>query len=76
MQKRTTEFMLSDEGFTQHICSLMLCANDKDIKGGTPEAGALTNTSSTAATTRKEYTPIAEDAELEITPGKVVKTYI
>jgi nitrite reductase (NO-forming) len=42
------------------------------------EAAALTSNSSTITThpaARKEYTLIAQDAELEIAPGKVVKTW-
>jgi nitrite reductase (NO-forming) len=47
--------------------------NDKQIKGGASEAEATANINS--STTRKEYTLIAQDAELEIAPGKVVKTW-
>lgn len=47
--------------------------NDKQIKGGASEAEATTYINS--STTRKEYTLIAQDAELEIAPGKVVKTW-
>jgi FtsP/CotA-like multicopper oxidase with cupredoxin domain len=52
--------------------------NDKEIKGPS-EAEATTTTSSNSTTaissTRKEHTLIAQDAELEIAPGKVVKTW-
>ena len=47
---------------------------DKEIKGGLSEAEASTNASSGAAT-RKQYTLVAQDADLEIAPGKVVKTW-
>jgi len=51
--------------------------NNKEIKGGASEAEATTSSNSTTTTspTRKEYTLIAQDAELEIAPGKVVKTW-
>jgi nitrite reductase (NO-forming) len=48
--------------------------NDKQINGGAAlEAEASANISSSA--TRKQYTLIAQDAELEIAPGKLVKTW-
>jgi nitrite reductase (NO-forming) len=50
--------------------------NNNEINGGASEAEAATSSSSTAIPpTRKEYTLIAQDAELEIAPGKVVKTW-
>src|SRR5215210_808936 len=52
--------------------------NNKEIKGGASEAqGSISINSTTTITspTRKEYTLIAQDAELEIAPGKVVKTW-
>ena len=52
--------------------------NNKEIKGGASEAqGSASSNSTTTITspTRKEYTLIAQDAELEIAPGKVVKTW-
>ena len=48
--------------------------NHREIKGPT-EAEATTSSNSTTTPTRKEYTLIAQDAELEIAPGKVVKTW-
>ncbi|HKH86142.1 MAG TPA: multicopper oxidase domain-containing protein [Nitrososphaera sp.] len=48
--------------------------NDKQIKVGASEAQATANNIN-SSTTRKEYTLIAQDAELEIAPGKVVKTW-
>lgn len=48
----------------------------KEKIGPVEEAAATTTTSSNGSTpTRKEYTLIAQDAELEIAPGKVVKTW-
>src|SRR5215212_379150 len=49
--------------------------NNKEIKGGASEAEGSASSNSTTTTTRKEYTLIAQDAELEIAPGKVVKTW-
>src|SRR5215212_11856313 len=50
--------------------------NNKEIKGGASEAeGSAGSNSTISSTTRKEYTLIAQDAELEIAPGKVVKTW-
>jgi len=49
--------------------SIISIDNNKDIKGAS-EAAATSST-----TTRKEYTLIAQDSELEIAPGKVVKTW-
>jgi nitrite reductase (NO-forming) len=52
--------------------------NNKEIKGGASEAQGSTSSNSTTtitSPTRKEYTLIAQDAELEIAPGKVVKTW-
>lgn len=51
--------------------------NHREIKGPTEaEATISSNSTSTTTTpTRKEYTLIAQDAELEIAPGKVVKTW-
>src|SRR5215212_7135534 len=52
--------------------------NNKEIKGGASEAegsASSNSTTSTTSPTRKEYTLIAQDAELEIAPGKVVKTW-
>jgi FtsP/CotA-like multicopper oxidase with cupredoxin domain len=50
--------------------------NDREIKGPTEaEATTSSSNSTTATPTRKEYTLIAQDAELEIAPGKVVKTW-
>jgi nitrite reductase (NO-forming) len=52
--------------------------NDKKLEGPS-EAEATTtagsNSTEAASPTRKEYTLIAQDAELEIAPGKVVKTW-
>lgn len=52
--------------------------NHREIKGPT-EAEATNissnSTSTTTTSTRKEYTLIAQDAELEIAPGKVVKVW-
>jgi nitrite reductase (NO-forming) len=53
--------------------SVISIDNNKQIKGPT-EAAATANSSSTTPI-RKEYTLIAQDAELEIAPGKVVKTW-
>jgi len=48
----------------------------KEKIGPVEEAAAATTTPSNGSTpTRKEYTLIAQDAELEIAPGKVVKTW-
>lgn len=48
----------------------------KEKIGPVEEAAATTTTPSNGSTpTRKEYTLIAQDAELEIAPGKVVKTW-
>jgi nitrite reductase (NO-forming) len=59
-----------------HIVSI---DNNKVIKGGASEAEGSSSSNSTTTTTtsqtRKEYTLIAQDAELEIAPGKVVKTW-
>jgi plastocyanin len=50
--------------------------NGVEIEGSTEaEATASSNTTTTTSPTRKEYTLIAQDAELEISPGKVVKTW-
>src|SRR5215203_5240806 len=51
--------------------------NDRQIKGPTEAEATNTGSNSTTITptTRKEYTLIAQDAELEIAPGKVVKTW-
>jgi nitrite reductase (NO-forming) len=53
--------------------------NNNEVKGPTEAAATTTTTntniSSTPHPTRKEYTLIAQDAELEIAPGKVVKTW-
>src|SRR5215208_2902821 len=52
--------------------------NNKEIKGGASEAQGSTSSNSTTTITSptlKEYTLIAQDAELEIAPGKVVKTW-
>ena len=48
--------------------------NEKQVKGGPSEAEATASINS-LSTTRKEYTLIAQDVELEIAPGKVVKTW-
>ena len=48
--------------------------NNNETKGPTEAAATSTANNSSAATARKEYTLIAQDAELEIAPGKVVKT--
>jgi FtsP/CotA-like multicopper oxidase with cupredoxin domain len=60
---------------SSHIVSI---DNNKEIKGGASEAEGSSSSNSTTITTsptRKEYTLIAQDAELEIAPGKVVKTW-
>jgi nitrite reductase (NO-forming) len=50
--------------------------NDKEINGPSEaEATTTSNLTEAASPTRKEYTLIAQDAELEIAPGKVVKTW-
>ena len=51
--------------------------NDGEIKGPTEAEATVSsnNTTTTTSPTRKEYTLIAQDAELEIAPGKVVKTW-
>jgi nitrite reductase (NO-forming) len=57
--------------------SIISIDNDNKIEGPA-EAEATTTTSGNSTTitpTRKEYTLIAQDAELEIAPGKVVKTW-
>jgi plastocyanin len=43
--------------------------------GSAGEAAATITSNSSTAPTKKEYTLIAQDAELEIAPGKVVKTW-
>lgn len=49
--------------------------NDREMKGPTEAEATSTSNSTTTAPTRREYTLIAQDAELEIAPGKVVKTW-
>jgi nitrite reductase (NO-forming) len=51
--------------------------NDNKIRGPTEAEATTASNSTTTITspTRKEYTLIAQDAELEIAPGKVVKTW-
>lgn len=52
-----------------------IVGTDNDIKGPTEAEATTTNSTEAASPTRKEYTLIAQDAELEIAPGKVVKTW-
>ena len=49
--------------------------NNTEIQGPTEAAATSTNNTSSTTPIRKEYTLIAQDAELEIAPGKVVKTW-
>ena len=50
--------------------------NGVEIEGPSEaEATTTSNPTETASPTRKEITLIAQDAELEIAPGKVVKTW-
>ena len=56
-----------------YYSSTITPAMSKEKMGPVGEAAATTNNSS--APTTKEYTIIAQDAELEIAPGKVVKTW-
>ncbi len=63
--------------------SVVRIDNNEKIKGvseveGTTRSNSTTTTTTTSSSitpTRKEYTLIAQDAELEIAPGKVVKTW-
>ena len=48
---------------------------EKISLAGEAAATTTSNSSTTTTPTRKEYTLIAQDAELEIAPGKVVKTW-
>ena len=45
-----------------------------EAEASTPSSSS-SNSTTVAPTTRKEYTLIAQDAELEIAPGRVVKTW-
>lgn len=59
-----------------YYSSTITPAMSKEKIGPVEEAAATTTTPSNGSTpTRKEYTLIAQDAELEIAPGKVVKTW-
>jgi FtsP/CotA-like multicopper oxidase with cupredoxin domain len=58
--------------------SIISIDNDNKIEGPAKAEATTTTTSGNSTTitpTRKEYTLIAQDAELEIAPGKVVKTW-
>lgn len=48
---------------------------DNDIKGPNEAQATTSNSTEAASPTRKEYTLIAQDSELEIAPGKVIKAW-
>src|SRR5215210_8026791 len=82
MNKRTRALMLCGIlivlamlGALVPFSGIVLIDNNKEIKGGASVAEGSSGSNLTTAPTRKEYTLIAQDAELEIAPGKVVKTW-
>lgn len=54
------------------LSGLLMRDTNEQTEGGEPKEGASVNT---PGTTRKEYTLIAQDAELQIAPGHVIKAW-